>query len=93
MKTPKGLEDDTKVPSEKALKLNNSIYGLVQAALQWNTPFEEEILRLGYVKIVQEAYKQGKKKLRREKNSRKVVINKLFFTEKMTFQSASIPNE
>jgi Reverse transcriptase (RNA-dependent DNA polymerase) len=49
MKLPKGFNGEDKGLSEtKALKLNKSIYGLVQAAQQWNKRFE--VFKLGFRK-------------------------------------------
>jgi Reverse transcriptase (RNA-dependent DNA polymerase) len=51
MKLPKGFNGEDKGLSEtKALKLNKSIYGLVQAAGQWNKRFEDEVFKLGFKK-------------------------------------------
>jgi Reverse transcriptase (RNA-dependent DNA polymerase) len=50
MRIPKGYNSkDAEFNSNSmALKLNKSIYGLVQAAMQWHTRFEEEIIKLGF---------------------------------------------
>jgi hypothetical protein len=47
MKIPQGME--VQLAETKALKLNKSIYGLVQAARQWHKKFSEEILKLGFM--------------------------------------------
>ena len=39
MKPPKGFDEETKYPNEKPLRLNKSIYDLVQAALQCHKRF------------------------------------------------------
>jgi hypothetical protein len=49
MKISKGHEWYGKTQGQ-ILKLNISIYGLVQAARQWHKKFEEEILKLRYLK-------------------------------------------
>jgi Reverse transcriptase (RNA-dependent DNA polymerase) len=51
MKLPQGFNgEDPDLSETKALKLNKSIYGLVQAARQWNKRFEEEVFKLGFKK-------------------------------------------
>jgi hypothetical protein len=37
-----------KIAKGKVLRLNKSIYGLVQAARQWRGKFSEEIIKFGY---------------------------------------------
>lgn len=51
MKIPEGYGlDINEETSPIVLKLNKSIYGLVQAAQQWNSKFTEVILALGFEK-------------------------------------------
>ena len=52
MKVPKGYIENygSKGAEGKALKLQKSIYGLVQAARQWHRKFEEVILQQGFIK-------------------------------------------
>jgi hypothetical protein len=52
MKVPQGLggSNNPADMGNKVLRLNKSIYGLVQAARQWHKRFEEEILKLGYLR-------------------------------------------
>jgi hypothetical protein len=46
MQIPEGFEGEGKWNS--ILKLNKSIYGLVQAARQWHKKFEEIIVKQGF---------------------------------------------
>jgi hypothetical protein len=50
MKIPQGYNLVNKMENteDKVLKLNKSIYGLVQAARQWHEKFSEEILNMGF---------------------------------------------
>jgi Reverse transcriptase (RNA-dependent DNA polymerase) len=51
MKLPQGFNgEDPDLSETKALRLNKSIYGLVQAARQRNKKFEEEVFKLGFKK-------------------------------------------
>ena len=52
MHIPKGYAEikGGRPPEEMALRLNKSIYGLVQAARQWHKRFEEEIIKIGFLK-------------------------------------------
>jgi Reverse transcriptase (RNA-dependent DNA polymerase) len=49
MKLPEGYEEIKGEPNDSmCLKLNKSIYGLVQAAREWNHKFTSELLNLGF---------------------------------------------
>jgi Reverse transcriptase (RNA-dependent DNA polymerase) len=52
MRIPDGFEESKRPKEEKnrVLKLEKSLYGLVQAARQWNRKFEDEIVNLGFKK-------------------------------------------
>jgi hypothetical protein len=49
MRLPEGFEETNgKRADQMCLKLKKSIYGLVQAAREWNQKFNKEIVKLGY---------------------------------------------
>jgi hypothetical protein len=50
MKIPDGYKmiNKMEVTEGKVLKLNKSIYGLVQAARQWHEKFPEEIMNMSF---------------------------------------------